>query len=76
MGPSAALAEEQALEVVRGLTPPSVLLSLFRAVLLSPRTFVLLVFLSEDMGDTKAYVVMLEKLKLADSVLLYYHCLI
>lgn len=76
MGPSAALEEEQALEVVRGLTPPSVLLSLFRAVLLSPRTFVLLVFLSEDMGDTKAYVVMLEKPKLADSVLLYYHCLI
>lgn len=72
MGPSAALAEEQALEVVRGLSPPSVLLSLFRTMVLSCGTFVLLVFLSEDMGDTKAYMVMLESWNLQ----IAYSCII
>lgn len=62
MGPSAAPAEEQALE---GCWMWAHTLCLFLTVVLSHGAFVLLVFLSEDMGYTKAYIVVLEKLELA-----------
>lgn len=62
MGPSAAPAEEQALE---GCCMWAHSLCLSLAVVLSHGAFVLWVFLSEDMGHTKAYIVVLEKLKLA-----------